>query len=104
MKACLAGVVLSAPCYAGTGLRGARTLVNTAKAKMPMAATTKLEPNGNSGTPTGGPDVLEEDETVVEHSVVLNTSVVVVVTGTTVVVVSVTVEVAVTVWVPVDVV
>jgi hypothetical protein len=78
--------------------------MNPAKAKMPMAATARLEPNGNWGTPTGGVTVLEEDETVVKHSVVLDTSVVVVVTGTTVVVVKVSVEVAVAVCVPVDVV
>ncbi len=78
--------------------------MNAAKAKMPMAATTRPEPNGNWGTPRGGVTVLEEDETVVEHSVVLDTSVIVVVTGTTVVVVNVAVEVAMTVCVPVDVV
>jgi len=78
--------------------------MNTAKAKMPMTPTAKPEPNGNCGTPTGGVTVLEEDETVVKHSVMLDTSVVVIVTGTTVVVVNVSVEVAVTVCVPVDVV
>ena len=77
--------------------------MNTAKAKMPKAAAAKPEPNGNWGTPGGATTVPEEDETVVEHSVVLDTSVVVIVTGTTDVVVNVSVEVAVTVCVPVDV-
>jgi hypothetical protein len=68
-----------------------------ARTMMPMAATARPEPSGNWGTPRGGATVLEEDETAVEHSVVLDTCVIVVVTGTTVVVVSVAVEAEMTV-------
>jgi hypothetical protein len=76
--------------------------MNAAKVKRPMPAAIKPEPSGNWGTPRGAVTVLKEEVVAVEHSVVLNTSVMAVVTRTTVVVVSVAVEAVVTVCVPVD--